>query len=143
MIRRIILAPIVLPVALVLSVLNLIVIAVSSVYETLTKECVKELVDMRTKVTEVTTETVMQKAISFSDFNGYMDKDSPKTQVTGCVSKAEDAAPYTTSAKEIYNNLRLDYNGTEFTYWGKTIEQLGLPNFFTFDAVMEKYVIAG
>ena len=41
------------------------------------------------------------------------------------------------------DDVKIYYNGTEFTYWGKTIEQLGLPNFFTFDAVMEKYVIAG
>lgn len=78
------------------------------------KEGVEELKDMRSEVPDITPDTVMQKALSPSDFEKYMDEDSPKTQVTGCAARAEDAAPYTSNARETYDNLRLDYQGTEF-----------------------------
>ena len=37
-------------------------------------------------------------------------------------------------------DVKFYYNGTEFTYWGKTLDQLKVQNFFTFDVVTEKYV---
>ena len=37
-------------------------------------------------------------------------------------------------------DVKFYYNSTEFTYWGKTLEQLNIQNFFTFDVVTEKYV---
>ena len=37
-------------------------------------------------------------------------------------------------------DVKFYYNGTEFTYWGKTLDQLKIQNFFTFDVVTEKYV---
>ena len=37
-------------------------------------------------------------------------------------------------------DVKFYYNSTEFTYWGKTLAQLNVQNFFTFDVVTEKYV---
>ncbi len=37
-------------------------------------------------------------------------------------------------------DVKFYYNSTEFTYWGKTLEQLNIQNFFTFDVVSDKYV---
>ena len=37
-------------------------------------------------------------------------------------------------------DVKFYYNGKEFTYWGKTLAQLGLQNFNSFDVVSEKYV---
>jgi hypothetical protein len=37
-------------------------------------------------------------------------------------------------------DVKFYYNSTEFTYWGKTLDQLKVQNFFTFDVVTEKYV---
>ena len=37
-------------------------------------------------------------------------------------------------------DVKFYYNTTEFTYWGKTLAQLNVQNFFTFDVVTEKYV---
>ena len=37
-------------------------------------------------------------------------------------------------------DVKFYYNSTEFTVWGKTLDQLKVQNFFTFDVVTEKYV---
>ncbi len=37
-------------------------------------------------------------------------------------------------------DVKFYYNSTEFTLWGKTLAQLNVQNFFTFDVVTEKYV---
>ena len=38
------------------------------------------------------------------------------------------------------SDYKFYYNGREFYYWGKTLKELGLNNFFTFDVVLEKHV---
>ena len=37
-----------------------------------------------------------------------------------------------------YNDVKFYCNSKEFKVWGKTLEQLGLTNFFTFDVVNDK-----
>ncbi len=37
-----------------------------------------------------------------------------------------------------YNDVKFYYNSTEFKVWGKTLEQLNLANFFTFEVVNDK-----
>ena len=56
----------------------------------------------------------MQKVITPNQSTEYTRSIDPKTQETGCASRAEDVVPFTNNAKEEYNNLRLDYNGTVF-----------------------------
>ena len=73
---------------------------------------VKELKELRDNVPAVTEDTVMQKVISPDQFAEYTSVDSPKTQVTGCASRATDVAPYTNNMEQAYETLRLDYNGT-------------------------------
>jgi|GEM_PF-1957604 hypothetical protein len=71
-----------------------------------------ELKELRDNVPEVKEDTVMQKVISPEQFEGYTKTDNPNTQVTGCVSRAVDVAPYTNNMEQAYETLRLDYKGT-------------------------------
>ncbi len=38
------------------------------------------------------------------------------------------------------SDLKFYYNSSEVRFFGKTLEQLGMNNFFTFDVVSDKYV---
>ena len=73
---------------------------------------VQELRSLRDTVPPVTEDTVMQKVISPEQFEEYTKEDGGKTQVTGCASRAVDAAPFTNNMEQAYQTLRLDYNGT-------------------------------
>lgn len=73
---------------------------------------VQELRSLRDTVPPVTEDTVMQKVISPEQFEEYTKEDGGKTQVTGCASRAVDAAPFTNNMEQAYETLRLDYNGT-------------------------------
>lgn len=73
---------------------------------------VAELTDLRKDVTAVKEDTIMQKVIDSNVYNSYITGD--KTQVSGCSSKASDTAPFVGNATDAYENLRLDYCGTEF-----------------------------
>ena len=73
---------------------------------------VQELRSLRDTVPPVTEDTVMQKVISPEQFEEYTKEDGGKTQVTGCASRAADAAPFTNNMEQAYETLRLDYNGT-------------------------------
>ncbi|MDU5808911.1 MAG: hypothetical protein E6Z65_06925 [Finegoldia magna] len=73
---------------------------------------VQELRSLRDTVPPVTEDTVMQKVISPEQFEEYTKEYEGKTQVTGCASKAADAAPFTNNMEQAYETLRLDYNGT-------------------------------
>lgn len=77
-------------------------------------ESINELKEMRANVPEITDETVMQKVITPDQFDEYTRNDDPKTQVSGCASKAADVAPYTNNMEQAYETLRLDYQGTPY-----------------------------
>lgn len=76
------------------------------------KQSVAELSEMRQGIDKVNEDTVMQKVIGEDAYGDYIEQE--KKIVTGCASKASDAAPFTCNAEEAYENLRLDYKGTEF-----------------------------
>lgn len=87
--------------------------------ETATLKAERERVDAPTR------ETVMQKVIGvdsgniekdLSRYTNPVDRNGRKTdaQVWGFVAKAEDSAPYTKTPKECHENLRLDYEKTEY-----------------------------
>lgn len=73
-----------------------------------------ELYKLRSNVSDVTEDTVMQKVISPYQFSEYTKENSPRTDVSGCASKASDVAPYSNNIEQAYETLRLDYNGTMF-----------------------------
>ncbi len=73
-----------------------------------------ELKKLRESVPAVTDETVMQKVISYDLFVAYTKDESPKLQVSGSISRAEDAGPYTNNMKQAYETLRLDYANTPY-----------------------------
>jgi len=86
---------------------------------TYNKEEIIKLKEERLKVSEINENTVMQKVIPTSDIDKYIKPDLDVLDkrggiLGGCVSKAEDTAPYTTNMIDAYNNLRLDYSGTTF-----------------------------
>lgn len=81
--------------------------------------------DIRDSVDAPNENTVMQKVIGVDtgdvekdlerylnprDFNGA----ACEAHVTGCVAKAEDAAPFTKTPQECFDNLRLDYSETPY-----------------------------
>ena len=90
-----------------------------------TKEERNHLKDIRGKIDAPTSNTIMQKVIGVDtgdikkDLSSYL---VPKTrggedttaQVYGFVAKAEDAAPFTNTPQECHDNLRLDYDGTQY-----------------------------
>ena len=69
----------------------------------------QELKELRQSAREITNETVMQKVIPYETVQDYLNQGW--STVRNCCSKAEDTAPYTTNADEVYRNLRLDYAG--------------------------------
>lgn len=73
------------------------------------KASIQELKDLRSNVPEIKEDTVMQKVITPDQMKEYLE--SGKTNVTGCATRAEDAAPYTNNLEQAYRNLRLDYHG--------------------------------
>ena len=91
---------------------------------TYTEEERQKLKDIREQVDAPTTQTKMQKVIGVDTGNTEKDLErylNPQTRsgkpceahVTGYVAKAEDAAPFTGTPKECYENLRLDYDPGE------------------------------
>ena len=79
----------------------------------------------RDKIENPENNTVMQKVLCPDTGNINEDLDrylNPKNrdgkeidaQVYGFVSKAEDSSPFTRTPEECYNNLRLDYKGTNY-----------------------------
>ncbi len=75
--------------------------------------------DIRDKIDAPTTETVMQKVISEEKLENYLNPknlqgDRTDCQVFGFVAKAEDSAAFTRTPQDCYDNLRLDYDETEF-----------------------------
>ena len=74
----------------------------------------EKLKDYRAEIPEVRNDTIMQKVITTSDYYKYIDENNPRTDVSGCASRAVDVAPFTNNAKQIYNEIRLDYNETVF-----------------------------
>ncbi len=45
---------------------------------------------------------------------------------------------FCTKAQVKIEDVKFYYNSTEFKVWGKTLEQLNLPNFFNFEVVNDK-----
>ncbi len=78
-------------------------------------EKLKELQNLRKGVPEITKDTVMQKVISAKLYEMYMKEKEPFTFVSGCISKAEDAAPYTKTIPQAREALRLDYPNSPYT----------------------------
>lgn len=84
------------------------------------------LKDIREQVDAPTTDTIMQKVIGVDtgniekDLQNYLNPVDRNTgietdaQVYGFVAKANDAAPYSTTPQECYDNLRLDYTETPY-----------------------------
>ena len=77
-------------------------------------EKVFQLNELRDDVSEVTEDTVMQKVITPEQFADYTKESAPRTDVSGCASKASDVAPYTNNIEQAYETLRLDYEGTVY-----------------------------
>ncbi|MBQ2983000.1 MAG: hypothetical protein IJD58_12925 [Lachnospiraceae bacterium] len=93
----------------------------------------EKLKESRASVPDVTEETVMQKVIGQDAYDDYLigvkdrktgerTKKRKKT-ASGCISRAQDAAPYTANCEEAYTQLRLDYTGSEF----KEMSESGQP----------------
>lgn len=66
----------------------------------------------RAKVPDLTENTVMQKVIDEGTFKGYLAGDY--NTVGKCVARAEDSAPFTNNPGEVYENLRLDFKGSDY-----------------------------
>ena len=77
-------------------------------------EKVSQLNELRGDISEVTEDTVMQKVITPEQFADYTKESAPRTDVSGCASKASDVAPYTNNIEQAYETLRLDYEGTVY-----------------------------
>ena len=73
-----------------------------------------ELSEIRSNVPEITKDTVMQKVITLDQFLEYTREIAPRIDISGCASKASDAAPYTNNMEQAYETLRLDYKGTAY-----------------------------
>ena len=54
------------------------------------------------------------------------------------LTKEEVFKRFCAKAQLNYNDVKFYYNSTEFNVWGKTLEQLNLANFFTFEVVNDK-----
>ena len=86
---------------------------------------VQSLKDVRNSIDAPDEDTIMQKVIGVGTGDLYKDLDkylNPRdfsgnaceAHVMGCVAKAEDAAPFTTTPQECFDNLRLDYPRTDY-----------------------------
>lgn len=93
--------------------------------ESYSESDVAKLKAERDKIANPENNTVMQKVLCPDTGNINEDLDrylNPKNrdgkeidaQVYGFVSKAEDSSPFTRTPEECYNNLRLDYKGTNY-----------------------------
>ena len=93
--------------------------------ESYSESDVAKLKAERDKIENPENNTVMQKVLCPDTGNINEDLDrylNPKNrdgkeidaQVYGFVSKAEDSSPFTRTPEECYNNLRLDYKGTNY-----------------------------
>ena len=78
------------------------------------REKMVELNKLRNNIPDVTKDTVMQKIITPTQLSEYIREKSPRTDISGCASKAKDAAPYTNNISQAYETLRLDYEGTVY-----------------------------
>lgn len=82
------------------------------------KKIKQKLNETRQIVPSVTEDTIMQKVIPDETFRKYIGKEpmdaGKKVGLAGCVSRAEDAAPFTSNPEAFYKNLRLDYKGTPY-----------------------------
>ncbi len=78
----------------------------NSKYKTIWEEMDSK--DVRKSVNLITTDTVLQKVVSKDDAIKYIEKGW--NTLTGCFSKAEDAAPFVYNIQSAYVHLRLDYN---------------------------------
>ena len=83
----------------------------------------RRLSELREKSAPITKYTIMQKVVPKATMESYIEK-KWKT-VRNCASKASDAAPYTTSSKEVYENLRLDYKGEKIVESDGSIKYTG------------------
>ena len=90
-----------------------------------TQEEIKTLKEARDAVPPPDENTVMQKVIGVDTGNIEKDLDrflNPRdregnetsAKVGGFVAKAEDAAPFTSTPKDAHDNLRLDYEGSQY-----------------------------
>lgn len=93
--------------------------------EPYTSQEIANLKTERERVDAPNRETVMQKVIGVDtgntekDLSRYLNPtdrngNPSDAQAWGFVAKAEDSAPYTRSPQECYDNLRLDYEGTQY-----------------------------
>ncbi|MEQ2040986.1 hypothetical protein [Mediterraneibacter gnavus] len=87
----------------------------------LSKEQIQEIKKLRESVPHPTEDTVMQKVVSEEQIKRYIEPSQDKIDeygglFGGCISKAEDAAPFTKTPKEAYDNLRLDYENNPYQY---------------------------
>lgn len=96
-------------------------------YGTYEKEDISTLKAERERIDAPDENTVMQKVIGIDtgdvekDLSSYLNPTNRSTHepkaadVYGFVSKAEDAAPFTHTPQQCYENLKLDYKGTMYT----------------------------
>ena len=85
----------------------------------MSKESIQIVNDLRVErlsVKALDGNTVLQKVINpkFIPDMDKLKKGNPHLLLSGCVSKANDAAPFTYNLKSAYNNLRLDYAGNPY-----------------------------
>ncbi|WP_434776844.1 hypothetical protein [Neisseria sp. Ec49-e6-T10] len=74
---------------------------------------VQKMKQLREMVPNITTETELQKVISFSDIDRYLDPENPYTTIGGYIARAEDVK-HLKNYDEVYESLRLDYPNTKF-----------------------------
>ncbi|MBQ2982940.1 MAG: hypothetical protein IJD58_12625 [Lachnospiraceae bacterium] len=81
---------------------------------------------LRQSISPIKDDTVMQKVVPKGAVDFYFTvPQEGGVKIGGCNAKAADAAPYTTNAKEVYGNLRLDYEGEEKVKEDGSVEYTG------------------
>ena len=108
----------------------------------------KIMYEIREAISAPNKDTIFQKVIHSSDIENYLKDVDSWNKVGGCLAKSEDVKNLST-LKEVYEALRLDYNGSSFNpdiddYYGvirfKTdeINQVGVPYGPSMEKVMTK-----
>ncbi|HDR7800080.1 TPA: WXG100 family type VII secretion target [Bacillus tropicus] len=80
----------------------------------LSPEEIQMMKTIRDSVPAPTTDTLMQKVITLDGVEGYLKTDRPYNTIGGCIAKMEDVQDIKLP-KDVYNSLRLDYEGTPYT----------------------------
>ncbi|PFL06537.1 WXG100 family type VII secretion target [Bacillus thuringiensis] len=83
-------------------------------YTELNAEEIQIMKKIRDSVPAPTQDTLLQKVISLDSVDNYLKETEYFNSIGGCVAKMEDVKPIH-SPKDVYESLRLDYEGTPYT----------------------------